>query len=122
MRILALLIVIVANASCGTLVQVVDARETPVPGASVQIIYLSINGPSAMTDSAGYARLGDAWFSRPLYSMVPQWVWIMTSAGKWSFNYPPPPVIRLEPSKMEQPYSPASQPAAAAGEPQAARG
>jgi len=93
---------LIAMASCGTLVQVVDARGTPVSGVEVQLIYPSFNGPGGTTDSDGYFRLSDSWFSRPLFSMMPAWVWVRTDAAKWSFDYPPPPVLRLDEGHFEQ--------------------
>lgn len=61
----SLCVVLIISASCGTLVQVVDAQGAPVSGAQVQLIYPSFSGPSATTDSGGFVRLSDAWLSRP---------------------------------------------------------
>lgn len=118
---LALSVVLIGGATCGTLVQVVDGHGTPVPGAHVQLIYPSFNGPSATTGSDGHARLRDVWFTRPLCSMMPAWVWVRTDVGTWHFDYPPAPVVHLDPTRLYSPPSWAIQPDAAAGEPKAAR-
>jgi hypothetical protein len=103
-------VVFIATASCGTLVQVVDDREVPIAAAHVQLIYPSLNGPEAMTDARGYARLSDSWLNRPAFSMVPAWVWVSTPAGRWTFDYPPPSVLHLDPDRMEQHHHKAVQP------------
>jgi hypothetical protein len=109
-------------AGCGTLVQVVGDRNEPVSAARVQLIYPSFGGPTTTTDEAGFARLGDSWFNRPFWSMVPAWVSVSTASGTWTFNYPPPAVLLLDPGSRDLHHRKASQQADAAGEPQAARG
>jgi hypothetical protein len=108
--------VFITLAGCGTLVQVVDEREAPIAAACVQLIYPSFNGQEGMTDVSGYTRLRDSWFNRPLFSMVPASVWVSTAAGRWSFAYPPPPVLQLDPERMEPHHQKASQQDAAADE------
>jgi hypothetical protein len=104
-------------ASCGTLVQVVDARGAPIPGASVRPIYPSMGGTSATTDSNGYARLYDAWFRRPLFSMLPSWVVVITGDGSWQFDYPPPAVLHLDDAAKSPRSEPDDEAAAAASAP-----
>jgi hypothetical protein len=99
----------IAFAGCGTLVQVVDEHETPVAAARVLLMYPSFSGPETTTDSRGYARLGDSWFSRPFFSMDPGWVEVSTESGRWTFDYPPLPLLRLDPAGIEPHHQEASQ-------------
>jgi hypothetical protein len=89
----------IAVTSCGTLVQVMDDHKEPVSAARVRLIYPSFGGPTTTTDKSGFARLGDSWFNRPPCSMMPAWVQVSTAAGIWTFDYPPPAVLRLGPAK-----------------------
>ncbi len=115
----ALGFILLASAECGTPIQVVDSGGAPVPGALIQHVPSSSNG--SVTDQDGKARLRDAWNCRPWFSRVGGWLCVLKDGKTWWFIYPPPAVIRLDPSEAYPRASPASQQGAAADAPKAAR-